>query len=62
MEYDNDVSAADVILDSVYVNGETRQAENMELNTATYGAGRCGGGSLPEIMRCNGVCGVVSYS
>ena len=57
VEYDNDTSGADVILDSVYVNGETREAESMEYNTATYGNGECGGGSYSETMHCNGVIG-----
>tara|TARA_Y100001968_G_scaffold205853_1_gene189056 strand:- start:832 stop:2283 length:1452 start_codon:yes stop_codon:yes gene_type:complete len=57
VEYDNDFSGADVILDNVYVNGETREAESMEYNTATYGNGECGGGSYSETMHCNGVIG-----
>lgn len=57
VEYDNDASGRDVILDSVYVNGETRQAEDMEYNTATYGNGECGGGSYSETMHCSGVIG-----
>lgn len=40
----------------VFVNGETRQAEDMEYNTATYD-GECGGGSLSETMHCGGVIG-----
>ncbi|WP_339896863.1 glycoside hydrolase family 11 protein [uncultured Gilvimarinus sp.] len=57
IEYDNDASGRDVTLDSVYVNGETRQAEDMEYNTATYGNGECGGGSYSETMHCSGVIG-----
>ena len=57
VEYDNDFSGADVILDSVYINGETREAESMEYNTATYGNGECGGGSYSQTMHCNGVIG-----
>lgn len=57
VEYDNDASGRDVTLDSVYVNGETRQAEDMEYNTATYGNGECGGGSYSETMHCSGVIG-----
>ena len=56
VEYDNDDTARDVILDYVYVNNEYRQAEDMEYNTATYD-GSCGGGSFSEIMHCNGVIG-----
>ncbi|WP_075188128.1 glycoside hydrolase family 11 protein [Teredinibacter haidensis] len=56
VEFDNDASGLDVILDYVYVNGETRQAEDMEYNTATYD-GECGGGSYSETMHCNGVIG-----
>ncbi|WP_250463309.1 glycoside hydrolase family 11 protein [Microbulbifer litoralis] len=57
VEFDNDGGNRDVILDSVYVNGETRQAEDMEYNTATYANGECGGGSYAETMHCNGVIG-----
>ncbi|WP_347330911.1 glycoside hydrolase family 11 protein [Marinimicrobium locisalis] len=56
VEFDNDGGDRDVILDSVYVNGETRQAEDMEYNTATYD-GECGGGSYSETMHCDGVIG-----
>ncbi|WP_045858261.1 glycoside hydrolase family 11 protein [Teredinibacter purpureus] len=61
VEFDNDSSGLDVILDSVYVNGETRQAEDMEYNTATYD-GECGGGSYSETMHCSGVIGFGSTS
>ncbi|WP_284500646.1 glycoside hydrolase family 11 protein [Microbulbifer litoralis] len=57
VEYDNDASGRDVTLDYVYVNGETRQAEDMEYNTATYANGECGGGSYSETMHCSGVIG-----
>lgn len=56
VEFDNDGGSRDVILDYVYVNGETRQAEDMEYNTATYD-GECGGGSFSETMHCGGVIG-----
>lgn len=56
VEYDNDGGDRDVILDYVFINGETRQAEDMEYNTATYD-GECGGGSFSETMHCNGVIG-----
>ncbi|MEJ2612834.1 MAG: glycoside hydrolase family 11 protein [Candidatus Thiodiazotropha sp.] len=56
LEFDNDASGRDVILDYIVVNGETRQAEEMEHNTATYD-GKCGGGSYSETMHCNGVIG-----
>lgn len=56
VEFDNDASGRDVILDYVIVNGETRQAEDMEYNTSTYD-GECGGGSYSETMHCNGVIG-----
>lgn len=56
VEFDNDGGDRDVILDYVFVNGETRQAEDMEYNTATY-SGECGGGSYSETMHCNGVIG-----
>ncbi|MBA56348.1 MAG: glycoside hydrolase [Pseudomonadales bacterium] len=57
VQFDNDNSANDVILDYIKVNNETRQAEDMEYNTATYANGSCGGGSYSEIMHCNGVIG-----
>jgi hypothetical protein len=57
VEYTNDASGRDVILDYVFVNGETRQAEDMEYNTATYANGECGGGSFSETMHCSGVIG-----
>ena len=57
VQFDNDASGRDVILDYIVVNGNTRQAENMEYNTATYGNGQCGGGSYSETMHCNGVIG-----
>ncbi len=57
VEFDNDASGRDVILDWVFVNGETRQAEDMEYNTATYANGECGGGSNSETMHCSGVIG-----
>lgn len=57
VEYTNDASGMDAILDYVIVNGETRQAEDMEYNTATYGNGSCGGGSYSETMHCSGEIG-----
>ncbi len=57
VEFTNDASGRDVILDYVIVNGETRQAEDMEYNTATYGNGSCGGGEYSETMHCSGVIG-----
>ncbi len=57
VQFDNDASGRDVILDYIVVNGNTRQAENMEYNTATYGNSQCGGGSYSETMHCNGVIG-----
>jgi len=61
VEFDNDSSGRDVILDYVYVNGEVREAEDMEYNTATYD-GECGGGSYSETMHCSGVIGFGSTS
>ena len=57
VEFTNDGGDRDVILDSVYVNGETRNAADMEYNTATYANGECGGGSYSGTMHCNGVIG-----
>lgn len=57
VEFTNDGTNRDVILDYIQVNGETRQAEDMEYNTATYGNGSCGGGSYSQTMHCSGVIG-----
>jgi peptidoglycan/xylan/chitin deacetylase (PgdA/CDA1 family) len=57
VQFDNDTSGRDVIVDYIQVNGETRQAEDMDYNTAVYGNGSCGGGSHSETMHCNGVIG-----
>lgn len=57
VEYLNDAAGRDVYLDYIQVNGETRQAEDMQYNTATYANGSCGGGSYSEIMHCSGVIG-----
>ena len=54
VEFDNDSSGLDVILDYIVVNGRTLQAEDMRDNTATFD-GSCGGGSYSETMHCNGV-------
>lgn len=57
VQYDNDATGRDAIIDYITVNGETRQAEDMNYNTAVYGNGSCGGGSNSETMHCNGVIG-----
>jgi len=57
VEFDNDGGDRDAIIDWVFINGETRQAEDMDINTATYGNGECGGGSNSETMHCNGLIG-----
>ena len=57
VQYDNDATGRDAIIDYIYVNKETRQAENMSYNTGVYGNGRCGGGSYSETMNCSGVIG-----
>ncbi len=57
IEYTNDGSGMDVILDYIHVNGETRQAEDMDYNTATYANDTCGGGTRSEVMHCSGVIG-----
>lgn len=57
VEYTNDASGRDTIVDYITVNRETRQAENMQYNTAAYANGRCGGGSYSQTMACNGVIG-----
>lgn len=57
VEYTNDASGRDVVLDYVRINGEIRQAEDMDYNTSTYANGSCGGGSFSENMHCNGAIG-----
>ena len=57
VDYDNDATGRDVQVDYIQVNGETRQAENMDYNTALYANGSCGGGGNSELMHCNGVIG-----
>ncbi|MES2673896.1 MAG: glycoside hydrolase family 11 protein [Pseudomonadota bacterium] len=57
VQYDNDATGRDAIIDYITVNGETRQAEDMDYNTAVYGNGSCGGGSNSETMHCNGIIG-----
>lgn len=57
VEFDNDGGSRDVVVDYIRVNGETRQAEDMEYNTAYYANGSCGGGGNSELMHCNGVIG-----
>lgn len=57
IEYDNDTTGRDVQVDYIQVNGETRQAEDMEYNTSLYANGACGGGGNSELMHCNGVIG-----
>ena len=56
LQYDNDGGSRDVRVDWIEVHGETRQAEDMEYNTAVYQNGSCGG-SYSEMMHCNGVIG-----
>ena len=57
IEYANDSGDRDVQVDYIQVNGETRQAEDMDYNTALYANGSCGGGGNSEWMHCNGVIG-----
>jgi peptidoglycan/xylan/chitin deacetylase (PgdA/CDA1 family) len=57
VQYDNDATGRDAIVDYIYVNKETRQAENMKTNTGAYANGACGGGSYSETMNCNGYIG-----
>ena len=56
LEFDNDAGSRDVRVDWIEIHGETRQAEDMEYNTAVYQNGSCGG-SYSESMNCNGVIG-----
>lgn len=62
VQFDNDAAGRDVILDFVFVNNEIRQAEDQTFNTATFAAGRCGGGGRSEQMNCNGAIGFGSTS
>jgi hypothetical protein len=57
VEYTNDSGDRDVEVDYIQVNGETRQAEDMDYNTAYYANGSCGGGGNSELMHCSGVIG-----
>ncbi len=57
VQYDNDGGSRDVVVDYLQVNGETRQAEDMDYNTGLYANGSCGGGGNSELMHCNGVIG-----
>jgi peptidoglycan/xylan/chitin deacetylase (PgdA/CDA1 family) len=57
VQYDNDASGRDVQVDYIQVNGETRQAEDMNHNTGLYANGSCGGGGNSELMHCNGAIG-----
>lgn len=57
VQYDNDGGSRDVVVDYIRVNGETRQAEDMDYNTGYYANGSCGGGGNSELMHCNGVIG-----
>lgn len=54
--YTNDATGRDVQVDYVTVNGDTRQAEDMEYNTGAYD-GTCGGGYYSEMLHCNGAIG-----
>lgn len=57
VQYDNDGGSRDVVVDYIRVNGETRQAEDMEYNTGAYANGSCGGGGNSEFLHCNGAIG-----
>lgn len=57
VEYINDATGRDVVVDYIQVNKETRQAEDMRYNTGVYANGSCGGGSYSQNMHCNGVIG-----
>src|SRR5690606_298781 len=57
VEFTNDGDNRDVILDYIQVNGETRQAEDMDYNTATYGNGECGGRANSQRVPCSGAIG-----
>jgi len=52
--FTNDSGDADVQIDYIMVNGETRQAEDQSENTGAWGNDQCGGGSNTEWLHCNG--------
>jgi hypothetical protein len=57
VQFDNDGGLKDVVVDWVDVDGQRRQAEDMQYNTGAYANGRCGGGSYTQWLHCNGVIG-----
>ena len=52
--YTNDSDDADVQIDYVVVNGQTRQAEDQSENTGAWANNQCGGGGNSEWLHCNG--------
>jgi len=60
--FTNDNGDADVQIDYIMVNGETRQAEDQSENTGVWANGQCGGGSNSEWLHCNGFISFGSVS
>lgn len=54
VNYTNDATDRDVVLDWLSVDGVTYQAEDQTINTSYYANGSCGGGSHSDQMHCNG--------
>ena len=50
----NDNGEQDVFVDWLQVDDERREAEDQTTNTGAWGNGRCGGGTLTEVLHCNG--------
>lgn len=53
----NDSGDRDVQVDYISVNGAIYQAEDSQDNTGAWGNDECGGGSLTEMLHCNGSIG-----
>jgi arabinoxylan arabinofuranohydrolase len=52
--FTNDATGRDVQVDSITVNGTTRQAEAQSSNTGVWANGACGGAGFSEWLHCNG--------
>ena len=50
----NDASGRDVYVDWLEVGATKRQAEDQSINTGAWANGTCGGGTLTEVLHCNG--------
>ena len=54
LNYVNDDTDMDAIIDYLEVDDTRMQAEDQEVNTGYYANGECGGGGFSETMHCNG--------